>query len=87
MAEVHDTDSVLFHQLTNNPDIPGQESLLDDVLMLANRSLNANELETFRDYFLNDYTMEQTASLEHETSATIRGRIFRIRQKLRRHLS
>lgn len=47
--------------------------------------LTPNEAETFYDHFLCGLTTEETAILECVSNDTVRGRISRIRKKLRKH--
>lgn len=58
---------------------------LRQVEAAAARVLTAGELRTFRDHFFSGYTMAETARLEQVPLTTVRGRIRRIRLKLRRH--
>ena len=83
VAEVHEPARFLFQQADGDPS--ADASPLAEVLALSGRVLSAQEQRTFRDYFLNDHTMRCTAALEHTSAATIRGRIARIRRKLRRY--
>lgn len=66
-----------------------QRETLNEVLLTAERILSEGEKQTFRDYFLTGLSTEEAALLEDVTTGTVRGRILRIRQKLRRyfHLS
>ncbi len=52
---------------------------------VANAILTPDEAETFYDHFLCDLTAEETAILESVSNDTIRGRISRIRKKLKKH--
>lgn len=55
---------------------------LEDVV---NTILTPDEATTFYDHFLSGLTTEETAILEGVSSDTVRGRISRIRKKLRKH--
>lgn len=52
---------------------------------VANAILTPDEAETFYDHFLCGLTAEETAILESVSNDTIRGRISRIRKKLKKH--
>ena len=52
---------------------------------VANAILTPDEAETFYDHFLCGLTTEETAILECVSNDTIRGRISRIRKKLKKH--
>ena len=82
VAEVHEPAPILFQHPAVDPSAAA--SPLADVLTLAARVLTESELEIFSNYFLNNYSMRRTAALSRETPAAIRGRIARIRRKLRR---
>lgn len=58
---------------------------LKELVEVANAILTPNEAETFHDHFLCGLTTEETAILESVSSDTIRGRISRIRGKLKKH--
>lgn len=58
---------------------------LKDVITVANAILTEDEVDTFYDHFLVGLTTEETAILENTSSDTVRGRISRIRKKLRKH--
>lgn len=58
---------------------------LKDVITVANTILSEEEISTFNNHFLFGLTTEETAILESVPNSTIRGRISRIRKKLRVH--
>lgn len=58
---------------------------LKEVVEGANDVLSEEEVQTFYDHFLEGLTTEETALLESVTSDTVRGRISRIRKKLRKY--
>ena len=58
---------------------------LKELEEVANAILTPDEAETFYDHFLCGLTTEETAILECVSNDTIRGRISRIRKKLKKH--
>ena len=60
---------------------------LKEVISVIDSVLSKEELSTFCDHFLLGLTTEETAVLESVPSSTIRGRISRIRKKLKKHFS
>lgn len=58
---------------------------LKEVIRVANTILSEEEMSTFNNHFLVGLTTEETAILESVPNSTIRGRISRIRKKLRAH--
>ena len=58
---------------------------LKELEEVANAILTPDEAETFYDQFLCGLTTEETAILECVSNDTIRGRISRIRKKLKKH--
>lgn len=58
---------------------------LKELEEVANAILTPDEAETFFDHFLCGLTTEETAILECVSNDTIRGRISRIRKKLKKH--
>lgn len=61
----------------------GQE--LSEVLDVAKKLLTADERRTFDAHFRQGLTTAETALLESVPESTIRGRISRIRRKLKKH--
>lgn len=61
----------------------GEQTRLEDVLAVARDVLTANEQQTFRDHFLLGLTSEESALLEEISPEAVRGRIVRIRKKIR----
>lgn len=66
-----------------------QRERLDEVLRVAERILTTGERMTFQDCFLTGLNAQEAARLEEVSPDTVRGRVFRIRKKLRKyfHLS
>lgn len=66
-----------------------QREQLDEVLRVADAILTPAEHDTFRDTFLSGLSTQEAARLEAVSPDTVRGRVFRIRRKLRKyfHLS
>lgn len=62
-----------------------QHQQLTDVLSVAQKLLTEEEQRTFELYIRDGMTIAETALLESVPVSTIRGRINRIRQKLRKH--
>lgn len=58
---------------------------LNEVIRVASTILSEEEMSTFNNHFLVGLTTEETAILESVPHSTIRGRISRIRKKLRAH--
>lgn len=58
---------------------------LKELEEVANAILTPDEAETFYDHFLCGLTTEETAILESVSNDTVRGRISRIRKKLKKH--
>lgn len=58
---------------------------LKELEEVANAILTPDEADTFYDHFLCGLTTEETAILECVSNDTVRGRISRIRKKLRKH--
>lgn len=58
---------------------------LEEVQAVAKAILTEGEADTFYDHFLVGLTTEETALLENTTADTVRGRISRIRKKLRKY--
>lgn len=58
---------------------------LKEVVSVADAILTKGESDTFYDYFLVGLSVEETALLEGVTNASVRGRINRIRNKLKKH--
>ncbi len=58
---------------------------LGEVIAVTKAILTDGEADTFYDHFLVGLTTEETAILENTSSDTVRGRISRIRKKLRNH--
>lgn len=58
---------------------------LTDVLTIVQGLLTVEEQRTFEAYFRQGMTAEETALLESVPESTIRGRISRIRRKLKKH--
>ncbi len=57
---------------------------LKELSQVVDTILTPDEAETLRDHFFDGLTTEETAILECVTSDTVRGRISRIRKKLRK---
>jgi len=66
-----------------------QHEKLDEVLRVAEAILTPAEHDTFCDTFLSGLSAQEAAQLEAVSPDTVRGRVFRIRRKLRKyfHLS
>lgn len=60
---------------------------LKEVIGALDSVLSKEELSTFYNHFLLGLTTEETAVLESVPSSTIRGRISRIRKKLKSHFN
>lgn len=58
---------------------------LREVQEVASMLLSPEEWTTFGDHFLQGFTAEETALLENVPAATVRGRISRIRKKLKKY--
>ena len=58
---------------------------LDEVITAAEMILSDEEQAIFNDYFLDDLSTSETAQLNHMTYDTVRGKISRIRKKLKAH--
>lgn len=58
---------------------------LREVQEVAAMLLSPEEWTTFGDHFLQGFTAEETAMLENVPTATVRGRIGRIRKKLKKY--
>lgn len=58
---------------------------LKELEEVINTILTPDEAETFYDHFLCGLTTEETAILECVSNDTVRGRISRIRKKLKKH--
>lgn len=58
---------------------------LKELEEVVNTILTPDEADTFYDHFLYGLTTEETAILECVSNDTVRGRISRIRKKLRKH--
>lgn len=58
---------------------------LHDVQEVAAMLLSPEEMQTFGDHFLYGFTAEETAKLENVPAPTVRGRISRIRSKLKKY--
>lgn len=58
---------------------------LKELEEVADAILTPDEAETFYDYFLCGLTTEETAILESVSKDIVRGRISRIRKKLKKH--
>lgn len=58
---------------------------LKELEKVVNTILTPDEADTFYDHFLCGLTTEETAILECVSNDTVRGRISRIRKKLRKH--
>lgn len=63
-----------------------QRTRLQEVVEAARTMLTPNEQETFRDHFLMGLTSEECAVLEEISPEAVRGRIVRIRSKIRKNL-
>ncbi len=62
-----------------------ESTTLQDVQEVAAMLLSPEEMQTFGDHFLYGFTAEETAQLENVPAATVRGRISRIRSKLKKY--
>jgi len=60
---------------------------LKEIISVIDSVLSREELSTFHNHFLLGLTTEETAILESVPSSTIRGRISRIRKKLKSHFN
>lgn len=60
---------------------------LQDVREMAALLLTPDEQQTFDDHFLYGFTTDETALLEGISSATVRGRISRIRKKMKKYFA
>lgn len=60
---------------------------LKEVISVIDSVLSREELSTFHNHFLLGLTTEETAVLESVPNSTIRGRISRIRKKLKSHFN
>lgn len=58
---------------------------LQEVQEIAAMLLTPEEIRIFGDHFLQGFTAEETAKLENVPAATVRGRISRIRKKLKKY--
>lgn len=58
---------------------------LEEVISAAETILSDEEQAIFNDYFLDDLSTSETAELNHMTYDTVRGKISRIRKKLKAH--
>ena len=58
---------------------------LEDVLQVAHAILTTEEQRTLESHFIGGLTTAETAMLESVPESTIRGRISRIRRKLKKH--
>lgn len=58
---------------------------IKDIIEVADKILTPGEADTFYDHFLFGLTTEESAILEVVSKDTVRGRISRIRKKLRDH--
>lgn len=67
-----------FDEFSSYPRLKELEEVINAILTL-------DEAETFYDHFLCGLTTEETAILECVSNDTVRGRISRIRKKLRKH--
>ena len=67
-----------FDELERYPRLKALEEVVNVIL-------TPDEVETFYDHFLYGLTTQETALLECVSNDTIRGRISRIRKKLRKH--
>ena len=67
-----------FDQLDRYPRLP-------EVLSAAEKILTPDERDTLYDHFLNGWTTKETAASECVTDDTVRGRISRIREKIKKY--
>lgn len=61
-----------------------QHFRLEEVLQVAQAILTWEEQQTFQHHFMQGLTAREAALLEEVSADTVRGRIFRIRKKMRR---
>ena len=67
--------------------INGDESsvTLEEVIRIVDTILSEEELAIFKDYFLDNQSTIETAQLNNLSYDTVRGKISRIRKKLKKH--
>lgn len=82
---IHDNPDKRLYAALNAFDEFDRYPRLKELEEVVNTILTPDEAETFYDRFLCGLTTEETAVLECVSNDTVRGRISRIRKKLRRH--
>lgn len=60
---------------------------LEEVMAAAQTILSEEDQAIFNDYFLDDFSTQETAELNQMTCDAVRGRISRIRKKLKKHFN
>lgn len=84
-ASLRETPNEKLYVVLDAFDRLEQYPRLTEVISIAENVLTNVEFDTFYDHFLAGLTTEETAILQGVTNDTVRGRISRIRKKLRRH--
>ena len=84
-SSVTDASSTRMHVVLDAFDRLERYPRLKEVIAVADSILTEGEVDTFYDHFLVGLTTEETAVLEGVSHDTVRGRISRIRRKLRKH--
>ena len=76
---------LLLHQDRNTINYDEATITLEEVISAAETILSDEEQAIFNDYFLDDLSTSETAELNHMTYDTVRGKISRIRKKLKEY--
>lgn len=76
---------LLLHQDCGTVSYDEAAITLQEVIAAAETILSDEEQAIFNDYFLDDLSTSETAELNHMTYDTVRGKISRIRKKLKAH--
>lgn len=71
----------------NAPEPWGSSPTLAMLMQQAEQCLTKDELATFVDHYLMGYSTEETAFRENVSADTIRGRVSRIRKKMKKTIS
>lgn len=82
---IHDTPDERLYAALDSFDEFDRYPRLKEPEKVVNTILHPDEADTFYDHFLCGLTTEETAILECVSNDTGRGRISRIRKKLRKH--
>ena len=85
MADVQNASAVSVQAMIDALERWEQQYQFSELLDAVASLLTDDEQNTFQDYFLSGYSTLETAQMEGVSSDTVRGRISRIRKKLKKH--